>query len=285
MKYYKDKYELPLYNWLMIQEKGFDLSYLAKNPQKIRKKDMKVLNDTYMSILYSLSDLGSELLYYFLKWQALLMQLRAELQIKKQPVIKDLEETFREYLKTLQKFYKDFEFTEYYFKQDYKEYLEKITKEVKDKKVIKDIKRIFIDLSNIKFYTWDEYYLYIAKHELIQKYTVIYTLLLTDIFKNEFIKERTVKFNNLVEVDIYLYDIYEEAGNYYKYQFLRHTLFNMYDLKSENRSQFNAFDEIVGISDILGYQIDSKKTTLAEWESLKNRAKSKVEANNKPNAA
>jgi hypothetical protein len=269
----------------MIQENGYDMKYLAKKPDKVKKRHLNTLSKAYMSILYTLDGLNNKLLYHYIVWQAHLTQLRAELLINKNAVIDNLEENFREYLYVLQKSYKNFEFKEYYYKNDNKEFVNKITEKIEDKKIIKDINRIFKDLEYIRFYTFDEYIIYVKNNKLIQKYDVIKVLLLSEIFKSQFILSRIKKFNNLVEVDTYLYDIYSEADLYYKYQYIRHDLFSMYNLNSESKTEFSAFDQVAGISDILGYQINTKKTTLAEWEALQNRATRKIEKNNKPNEA
>jgi hypothetical protein len=289
MRYYKDKYEMPLYNWLMIQEKGFDLNFMLKKQKRLKTSDYKVLNDAFNNILYSLEDLKSPLLGQFIMWQALLNQLRAELIVNKKVVIHDLEQTFRDYLENLKQNYKDFEIKEYYFNPDYREFINRILKDVTNEDVIKEVNKevneIFSDLSKIEFYTWDEYIFYIRSHELIKKNHIIFSLVLTDIFKSQFILERIRTDIDLIILDTHLVSIYSANNLYNEYQFVRMELFNMYELKSESQTDYNPFDEVAGISDVLGYQVDTKRTTLAEWESLQKRAKRKIEASNKPSEA
>ena len=57
MRYYKDKYNLPVWNWLMLQSKGFDVKYLLKNVKNISNKQYKKLRSVFETILYTLYSL------------------------------------------------------------------------------------------------------------------------------------------------------------------------------------------------------------------------------------
>lgn len=285
---YRDKYTIPTWNWLMIQEKGFDLSYLFKKQRPVKKREYKKLYEIYMNILYTLDDINISLLAKYTDWQALLTQHRAEyIRFKANQIIKkdydyvvsELEKVFREYLNELQKYYNQFEVKEYYFNKDYKKLYTDLFKETAAFKYLKDLK----PFKDIKFYVWDEYFLFIQKHPKL--------LALTnhENFKQIFIKERTIKIDDLVKLDTYLSDIYSGAGLYNDYQFQRSKLFDINILQSERKHEHSAFDEVSAISQILKRNIDLKEP-LAKYESDKKAAKVIVKAQqdkklNKPRAS
>jgi len=272
----------------MIQEKGFDLSYLFKKHRPVKKKEYKKLYEIYMNILYTLDDINIKLLANYTDWQALLTQHRAEyLRFKANQIIEkdynivvdELEKVFRVYLTEIQKYYNKFEVKEYYFNEDYKQLYTDLFKDTAASQYLKDLK----PFEKIKFYVWDEYYLF------IQKYPKLLVLTNHENFKQIFIKERTIKIDDLVKLDIYLSDIYSSAGLYNDYQFQRSKLFDINILQSERKHEHNVFDEVASLSQILKRNIDLSDP-LAKYESDKKAAKVIIKAQqdkqrNKPRAS
>ena len=166
MKVYKTKYEVPLYNWIMITENGFNLKYLLKKDLKrVSKKQMKQLYDTYINIVDTLKGMNFNTLIKYVGWQASLVDFRAEILKNKNAELRkedyklkfgQLEDNFREYLEEIETNYKDFEITEYYFADNYKEIYKEITNQTAPKEI--DI------FKGIKFYDWFEYQLVISGH-------------------------------------------------------------------------------------------------------------------------
>ena len=279
MRSYKTKYDIPLFNWIMISENGFDLSYLKRNG-KFKPKEQQKLYKIYLDILDSLKDAKFETLEKYIKWQTLLTKFRAELLIKKGKAIfdkeykfnvKNLENVFREYLEVLEKDYTDFEFTEYYFNPEYKKLFNEYTKDNLNEEARKTILKDLYKFKDARFYDWNQYYF------LCDMYPEIKVLTLTPAFKQVFILERQIKINTLVNLDILLVDIFSANNMYDNYQFIRSKLFDLNNINSEKKQDVSGFDEVSGIEQILGYTIDTKKTTLAEYESKKATAMRIVE--------
>lgn len=273
MLYYKSKYEIPLWNWLMIQAKGNDLNYLKKYPFLPGKPKFQ----HFMSILESLNNINSDIYANFLRWQILFTQLKSALMKDKNPVIKELESEFRIYLESLQKYHKDFEITEYRFNKNYVKLFEENYKNVFDEKLYNLVLSNLHKFKDIRFYTWDEFDMFRIN------YPEILVLTNLDAFRNMFIESHKVKIKNLVELDTHLLDLYSEHGIYNNYQFVRDQIFNMLNLNMNTKEKHDPFKDVAIIADILGFQINPKKTTLAEWEGYEERAKSKVDTN-KPQA-
>jgi hypothetical protein len=287
MQYFKTKYEIPLFNWIMIQENGLDLSYLLKKPIKLTDIKRKRLNKQYMKILSSLKNVNSELMKNYVNWLVLLTEHRANnLQKKAQRLIKEdydftvkeLERAFRDYLESVQKNYHQFEITEYYFRSDYKKAFEELFTD----KVPSGTVELLKPFEKIRFYTWDEYAIFLNQFD-------INFMFQHPGFKKAFIQSRTVKMDSLVKLDEYLLDIYSNAGWYDDYQFVRAAIFDINKLKCEPKEHHSQFEEVAAISEIMGFQINPKETMLAEYESLQERAKQKAERSqeklNKPNPA
>jgi hypothetical protein len=130
----------------------------------------------------------------------------------------------------------------------------------------------------IKFYTWDEYDIF--------RYNYTKTTLLTglDPFKRQFITKHEIELKSLIDLDVHLYDIYSEHNLYDKYQYIRVNLFDLTTVSMESKNKHSFTDDIAIIADILGFNIDPKKVSLAQYEAFENQAKRKVE-NSKPNPA
>ena len=279
MKYFKDKYDILLYNWLMITENGFNLKYLLKKETKLTPKRQKILYQTYIKILDSLKGMEYRVLLSYIKWQASFIDFKTELlknnsaKIQKkeyQIVNKNLETDFREYLEELQKNYKQFEVKEFYFDDNYKDIYKNLTKEESPKELDK--------FKGIRFYDYAEYNIFLQKNpELI-------ILGYIPEFNKLFIKERIIKIDELIKLDTYMSDIFTENGKYNEYQEVRRRLFELNNLSSERKKEMSGFDDVSVTSKILGFNIDTKKTTLAEFESHLKTAKRAIEEN-KPKPA
>lgn len=287
MRSYKSKYDIPLFNWIMISENGFNLSYLKKNGKEVKKKEFKKLNEIYMTILDSLNDAKFETLEKYVDWQALITKYRAELLIKNgkniikedyEVIVKDLEKVFRAYLEVLERDYKDFEFTEYYFNPDYKKLFIEYTKDNINKEAQEWILKDLHNFKDARFYDWNQYTL------LCQMYPTSLILTLNPAFKKAFILERKIKIQSLINLDIMLNDIFSKNNMYDDYQFIRAKLFDLNRINSEKKKDVSGFEEVSGISQIIGVNIDSKRTTLVEFEAHKVTAKRVVE-NSKPKEA
>lgn len=271
MKYFKDKYEVPLWNWLMIQEKGFDLSYLMKSKKKLTKKRYDKLYETYMSILLSLENIDSEVLAAYTRWKANLIAFEAENIRGGKEVIKDLEKSFRDYLNSLMKFYRQFEVTEYSFNPDYKELFDDMFKDKLQENSYKLALKELKEFEKIRFYVWDEYTIF------INKYPVTLPLTIQGFFKNKFILKNTIKIDDLIQLDDYLLNIYQENKLYDKYQYVRYDIFDIGNLQSERIEKRSVFYELEQINRIRGINIDPKRTTLAEYQEIINVGRDQLE--------
>lgn len=264
MNYFRTKYEIPLHNWLMISENGFNLKYLKKN-QRLIFFEKKRLLKIYNNILNSLVDVDISLYRSYNFWINSLIKFRIGILSKKNSkfinsldVKSDIELRFREYLNDLSKQYQSFKIKEYYFNPKYKE----LFKELTGKEVFKEIN----DFKNIKFYDWVEYY------EFCKNYKDFHIILYNKEFQSKFILSREIEINSLVELDELLSDVYVKAGKYNDYQFKRIELFDIQNIKSV-KEKTSKFIEVVYIGKILGQTIDAKSVTLAMYEQMKIAAK------------
>jgi len=267
MKVYKNKYELPIWNWIMISENGFNLKYLLKKNTRLNKKKNNILYKTYLHILDSLEEMEFKLLQKYVIWQASLTTFRADIlkekvnELSKEDFKKSkttMEDDFRAYLEELQKIYKEFEVTEYYFAEDYKKIYKELTNEEAPKEI--DI------FKGIRFYDWFEYKLFANKHPEILLLAFIPT------FNEKFIKKRTIKLENIIGLDTFLSDIFAENNKYNDYQIRRSKLFDLNAITASPKEKHSGFTEVSQISNILKININTKETTLAEFEAHKNTA-------------
>lgn len=270
MKYYKSKYEIPLWNWLMIQENSFDLSYLYKKKRELRPKDKIKLTETYYKILETLNNLSSDVLINFIKWKALILAFRAEIELRRNKIIENYEITVREYLESLENHYENFEVKQYYFDENYKDNMLKFKKEL-DENTYNILMNELKNFEEIEFYTFLQYNVF------IKKYPVILAMTINPNFIKENIKSRIIKINSLVALDKFLLPIYEENKLYNEYQFIRWQLFNISDLHSESKNKTSAFDHLEQITQARGIEIDPKKITLHQFEVIEQAAKDKNE--------
>lgn len=273
MRSYKTKYDIPLFNWIMLTEKGFDLSYLKKNG-KVKQREKVKLNDIYINILDSLDGANFKTLELYNDWQELLTKYRAELLRKKGNAafnieydinIQGIERVFREYLEVLEKDYTGFEFTQYYFNPDYKNLFKEFAKDAPKESYDLVLKELF-KFKNAQFYDWNQYYM------LCNQFPEIMVLTLSEAFKKVFILERKIKVGSLVKLDIALEDIFSSNKMYDNYQFVRGRLFDLNNLNSEKKEDVSGFTEVSRISQILERTINTKSITLAEYESEKETA-------------
>ena len=280
MRVYKSKYEILKSNWDMITENGFDLSYLKRplfgKRKPVKKSEYEKLNKIYLEILDSLKDTDFSVFRNYLKWQKALTIFRAELikQSGKKLMgekydfnVKDLEIIFRNYLNSIENNSKEYEVTEYYVIKNFKQRFEELTK--------KDLFQELNKYVGLKFYDWNQYYIFCQKDKEFM------TLTTSEGFKQTFIQKRKITINSLVDLDIKLYDQFEAAGQYDNYQFIRVKLFDLNSVKSKKKNEHSAFTEISQVGTIIGQNINPKKTTLAEWEGHKEHAKAIIKQRNK----
>jgi hypothetical protein len=274
MQIFKDKFELPLWNWLMIIENSMDFKYLLKK-RPIFKPNQKKLREKYMEIMGTLKNINSDVLEKYVHWMTLFTMHRALKNKQKlnklidknlDVVVNDLEKVFRAYLETLEEIYKDFEYTEYYFNPEWRDEYIKLFGLESYRKYSKELQ----NFEPIKFYVWDEYAFF------IKRFPMILPLTMHDNFKGIFIQQRKVKLPSLIELDNYLNDIYSAHGLYDEYQMVRLAMFDVNRLNAESKSQADPFLEVSMVGEILGFQIDTKKTTLAEYEKMQLRTTQKA---------
>jgi hypothetical protein len=274
MQYFKTK-EISVYNFGMLTENGLDLSFLLKKPAKLTKKRTNKLYDAYLGIINSLEGMNTELMQAHLKWKASFISHRAGMLIRTKEAVAKLEADVRNYLELVSKSYKDFEIKEYYFNPEWREVMN-VFKEKFTDELYNDIYLKLKQFERIRFYTWDEYYIF------CMQYPEMLALTLNEQFKRYMILNRIIKVQNLVEVDTYLLDVYSENGLYNEYQEIRWNLFNLEKLKCEAKELSSFFKE-VAIVQSLTFPFDTKTTTMFEYEKIKEVAKQKAEES-KPQA-
>jgi hypothetical protein len=276
MKLYDSKYKISYYNWAMIQLSGFDFKYLMKYPRKTTKKQKIKLYNTYMQIFESLENTNSKILTAYVKWQALFRKFAALKAVKSKMNVDNLEPEFRAYLESLQEFYNEFTIKEYKLHPNYKALLKEKLPNLNDD----SYKLMFSELKKLKgFYTWDQYEFFRHSNPVTSY------LLKLEWFKNNIIISEDITINNIIDLDVHLYDIYESFNAYDQYQYIRLILFDITSLKMTSEKNSDSFDELAAISDILGYNLNPKEISLAEFESREKQAKSKLERiKNKPQA-
>jgi len=270
-----------------------------ENIDRLKDKHKAKAENKYMEILKTLKHINSALFENYVKWLVLLTEHRANLLNQKieriidkanDYTVTELEKTFRLYLEEIDKTYSNFEFTEYYFNPDYVNEYAKMCAEIKEKDVkgminhdqLKETGKLLNEFKNIKFYTWDEYAFFLSKFEI--SFAFIHPE-----FKKRFILERKIKLDSIVKMDTYLLDIYSENQYYDQYQFVRKALFDINNLKSEAKANRSQFDQVAALSKVIGFPIDTKKTSLAEYESYEEIGRDVIEhqkeKTNKPNPA
>ena len=279
MRYYSNKYEMPVWNWFMYQIEGFDLRYFLKKPKlnrKLTKKQTKKLNGIYMKILYSLENIDSKVLENYILWKSLLTQLKVNILRCTDKKMDEMETVFRKYLDSVQDNYTDFDVIEFSFNPDYENLFKNRYKEHLPERTYNLVQGNLIKLKDIRFYTWDEYFIF------INQYPEMLVLTTNEHFKDEFILENKIKINNIIELDTYLSDIYAENGIYNDYQFVRAKLFDINKLNSKSKTENNPFKDYAKLCTYLNISYNDK-IPLSAYESYLEQAHNKAETE-KPKA-
>jgi hypothetical protein len=271
MRYYQDKYTLPLWNWLMIQAKGYDLSYLLKKGKIKNDKQHQKLNEVFENILSSLNFIDNDVYLQSVRWKSQLTQMRLKIIGRTKEGLHRLERIFRDYLEALQKTYKSFKLTEYYFNPDWRRKMQ-MFKEHLPEHTYRNSLKLLKDFEDIGFFTWSQYTLLINQ----EKYLPLLGFTLNPQWKDMFILSRTIETDNLIKIDNHLLQIFEDNQMYEEYQIIRNRLFNLSNLNGVPKEDVDPFKGIAYLEEIVG-SIDTKRTSLAKYEGYIERATRKIE--------
>jgi hypothetical protein len=225
----------------MIEVNNLDLSYLLKKPAKLTKKRTKILYETFKNITNSLDFINHDLQMNYIVWKAYLEEFRALKLLNTDTNVPEMEQAFRNYLITIQGSFNEFEITEYYFNPEYEKIFEQEVSKHLNEFYKGYYKERLKDFRNIKFYTWNEFYLFASK------YPDLFPLFHSELFGKEFIKKRIIKVDSLVKVDSYLSDIYVKGKIYDRLHDDREKIFDIRVLQGNIKKERNPFVEFANV--------------------------------------
>lgn len=300
MKLYNILNDVPVSNWNKIQRSFIsetpDLTPLILTPKnnssnftkrryerlikkiKTSKKYNKKLYEKYLEFMYQLKDVDINLnkLYTTLKLKLiefnLIIEKNAYRKLKGWNKLENpnypINKIFNQYLTELNKNYTDFEFRFNYIIENYAEEWKRIFKTDIPKELEDKFKNGF------GFFLWEEYLF-----EINTWSKELMFIASTKRFQELFIKQKTIKVQDLEEVNKRLLKDFKDNKQFQKWFAIRFDFFDMKKIKFKAEKESTILNEVLSLSKITELNIDIDKVTIGDLTTYRELADNIIEAN------
>lgn len=269
MKLYNDIYDIPIKNFIRIQESMLinkpDYSFLIKRG---RCRNRLKLKEAYFNLLYQFpkidNDLNKAWGAYKLAMQYYINALNTNKFANKHG-FKEVEnhkytanKAFKEYLDILQVSYTDFEFEICFLYDDFKEIYEAV-------KPVEQLEKPPIPENfnfKLEFFFIDEFIKYISQFE---ENFGVYVFAGYDILINSEFRKFSDETYGIDKINKRLEDFYRETKQYDKWFLIRYNMFNIDTIKFRSQETHTIMNDVISVSNALNQDIDIDNRSVGQF--------------------
>lgn len=294
-KYHTTLDTLPIVQWAKLNEtienEKPEYRYILKLNKmlrlpKISKSLYKKLGKIHQKLIYTIKNIDLRLLTLYKDYLADTIYIKtcetknSLRKLKKYEALKikyeKNEKLFLRYASFLDENYSNFKVQKYVLREDFESHF----KEFYGIKLIKDIKRMFLNINEVTIP-----HEYMAKIANFSQDVVFMQLTTSTLFFTEFYKPKKVSINNILNYSRSLKPYYLKYKQYHKYILDRANLFDLSVIDAEPQHEYNFYRELVDLSAFLQLNIDEFETSVNKYVMFQERASREIEINKKPNHA
>jgi len=244
---------------------------------ELSDKQKQYLESVYLEMLKEIPEVSTELISAFRAYYESYIKIKIELNRNELKSLQGEEiktsfaqcnKLFNDYINILNRDNTDFQIVEYYISDDIKAIFEAEFPGIEYPKDF-DIIKEQIDA----FHTIDRYFYEVSKLRVHDEFRKIF---LGEKFLKLFVKSKVVTIEDLTLYTDRLSEDFKLSDNYEGYIDFRHKVLSIQNMAFEPINNYDFFEEVVSLKEILGFDFDIHSISAREYYSFLKNARAKI---------